>query len=263
MVDMDHMDNVTFSLSDDISKNLVTPTNTNDVSSNALVVSANGWTPEIIRILDKIRINSMKMSDYHNKRYHTYKYYFYYYTRIPLIVLSGINTFVAIGLQPFTTQQNISVINALISLFCGVITSIELLVNLQKKMETELQSHKEYYRLAVFIYKVTKLDEKDRATEGRTYLNARISDYDKLIISNNYILPEIYKKMGLEDMITIDEMYCYYSSGLRSLCRHSYYFPSKLPDLSTIDNSPKDTNNTNKFSIRSDRRASYNNKFSF
>jgi hypothetical protein len=185
MVDMDHMDNVTFSLSDDISKNLVTPTNTIDVSSNALVVSANGWTPEIIRILDKIRINSMKMSDYHNKRYHTYKYYFYYYTRIPLIVLSGINTFVAIGLQPFTTQQNISVINALISLFCGVITSIELLVNLQKKMETELQSHKEYYRLAVFIYKVTKLDEKDRATEGRTYLNARISDYDKLIISSN------------------------------------------------------------------------------
>lgn len=190
MVDMNNIDNVTFSLSDDISMNLPITSNTNDSSSNVLVQTSNGWTPEIIGILDKIRINSMKMSDYHNKRYHTYKYYFYYYTRIPLIVLSGINTFVAIGLQPFTTQQNISVINALLSLFCGVITSIELLVNLQKKMENELQSHKEYYRLAVFIYKVTKLDEKDRATEGRTYLNARISDYDKLIISSNVKDPD-------------------------------------------------------------------------
>ena len=156
-----------------------------DGSQNQLVIgSTNGWTPEIVSILDKIRINSMKMSEYHNVQYHRYKYYFYYYCRVPLIILSGINTFCAIGLQSYTAQSNISVINALLSLFCGVITSIEMLVNLQKKMENELQSHKEYYRLALHIYKVVKLDEKDRATEGRTFLNARISDYDKLILSH-------------------------------------------------------------------------------
>ena len=183
-------DSITFSLSDDLSANIISnKTSDNsgniDISNNNPMSFCNGWTPEIITILDKIRHNSMKMSYYHNKRYHMYKYYFYYYFRIPLIFLSGINTFVAIGLQPFMQQSNISVINALLSLFCGVITSIELLVNIQKKMETELQSHKEYYRLAIFIYKVTKIDEKDRATEGKTFLNARISDYDKLILSSN------------------------------------------------------------------------------
>lgn len=178
--------NVAVPIHNDVSMN-VAPNNIimSDPSNSLVVKENNGWTPQVIDILDKIRKNSIKMSEYHNKQYHNYKFYFYYYSRIPLIVLSGINTFVAIGLQPFTRQQNISIINALVSLFCGVITSIELLVNLQKKMENELQSHKEYYRLAIFIYKVIKLDEKDRATEGKTFLNARISDYDKLIISSN------------------------------------------------------------------------------
>lgn len=87
-----------------------------DGSQNAAGLSS-GWTPEIVAILDKIRVNSMKMSEYHNVQYHRYKYYFYYYCRAPLIVLSGINTFCAIGLQSYTAQSNISVINALLSLF--------------------------------------------------------------------------------------------------------------------------------------------------
>jgi hypothetical protein len=56
--------------------------------------------------------------------------------------------------------------------------------------KNQLQTHKEYYRLAIHIYKVTKIDEKDRATEGKAFLNARISDYDKLILSSNVKDPD-------------------------------------------------------------------------
>lgn len=194
-----------------------------DGSQNQLVIgSTNGWTPEIVSILDKIRINSMKMSEYHNVQYHRYKYYFYYYCRVPLIILSGINTFCAIGLQSYTAQSNISVINALLSLFCGVITSIEMLVNLQKKMENELQSHKEYYRLALHIYKVVKLDEKDRATEGRTFLNARISDYDKLILSSN-VKDHDYDINEDEFVDVIIHRHSTHMDTIKETCRHGIH----------------------------------------
>ena len=41
---------------------------------------------------------------------------------------------------------------ALISLFCGVLTSIELFLNLNKKMEVELTTYKSFYTLVIDIY---------------------------------------------------------------------------------------------------------------
>lgn len=205
-----------------VSYSLQSNKNNLDASQNAVVSVSNGWTPEIVAILEKIRVNSMKMSEYHNVQYHRYKYYFYYYCKIPLIILSGINTFVAIGLQSYTAQSNISVINALLSLFCGVITSIEMLVNLQKKMENELQSHKEYYRLALHIYKVVKLDEKDRATEGRTFLNARISDYDKLILSSN-VKDHDYDINDDEFVDVVIHRHITHIDNIKQTCKHGIH----------------------------------------
>jgi hypothetical protein len=214
------------------------PSTLDDASQNQIVGFKNGWTPEIVAILDKIRMNSMKMSEYHNVQYHRYKYYFYYYCRIPLIVLSGINTFVAIGLQSYTAQSNISVINALLSLFCGVITSIEMLINLQKKMENELQSHKEYYRLALHIYKVVKLDEKDRATEGRTFLNARISDYDKLILSSN-VKDTDYDINEDEFVDVVIHRHSTHMDTIKQTCRHGIH---KMKSFRSKNTSKSDGN---------------------
>jgi hypothetical protein len=107
--------------------------------------------------------------------------------RMPLILLSAINSFSAVALQRFTTQENISLINALISLFCGVLTSVELLINIQKKMETELSSEKDYYKLSIEIFKVISLNKDKRMMDGKTFLDQKCNDYIKLIESSDSI----------------------------------------------------------------------------
>ena len=93
-------------------------------------------------ILDKLRINCVNLAAYHNNRYHLYKNMLFTVFRVPLIVLSGLNSFFSVGLQSYMQQRYISLINAVISLFCGILTSVELLLNLQKRMEMEMECGK-------------------------------------------------------------------------------------------------------------------------
>jgi len=157
-----------------------------DIESGTQVVSTdNGYSKRIEDVLERIRRNCIKMSNYHNARYHNYKWRFIYYFRIPILIFSSLNSFVSLGLQPFLNQQNISIITAVISLICGLITSIELLLNIQKKLEIELNTQKEFYRLSIIIYKELRLNKKDRGTEGKSFLTTKLNEYEKLISNSN------------------------------------------------------------------------------
>ena len=79
------------------------------------------WTESIERILDKMRINCVNLSEYHMFKYRRYKRYLLFF-RIPIIVLSGANVFSAVGLQSYLSQPSISIINSIFSLVCGMIT---------------------------------------------------------------------------------------------------------------------------------------------
>jgi hypothetical protein len=142
------------------------------------------WTSKIEDILDRVRINCVNLSEYHSNKYYMYKSKLVYF-RIPIIFLSGINTFASVGLQPFIGQGSISVITSIISLICGIITSVELFLNIQKKMEIELSSHKDYYRLSVEIFKVISLDRSKRTADGKAFLEEKFGEYEKLIQSSN------------------------------------------------------------------------------
>jgi hypothetical protein len=144
------------------------------------------WSNKIEVILENIRINCVNMSNYHNEQHHFYRSVLLGF-RIPLIILSAINSFSAVGLSEYTSQQNVSIINALISLFCGIVTSVELLLNIQKKMETELSSQKDYYKLGIEIFKVLNLDREKRMTDAKTFLDEKFSDYQKLMQGSNAI----------------------------------------------------------------------------
>lgn len=142
------------------------------------------WTDKIEKILDKMRINCVNLSEYHIYKYRRYKRYLMMF-RIPIIILSGANVFCAVGLQSYITQEWISAINSLLSLFCGILTSIELFLNIQKKMESDLISHKDYYRLSIDIYKVISLESHVRKVDGKTFLDQKFSEYEKLIKGSN------------------------------------------------------------------------------
>ena len=160
-----------------------------DASSN-LLVSINDpryneqWTEGIFDVLDRVRVNCYELSEIHSYKYDYYKELAKAY-RIPIIVLSGINTFAAVGLNGALDPQYVGILTSLISLACGIITAVELYLNVQKKMENELISHKDYYKLSLEIYKTIKIEADKRGVDGKTFLDDKFNAYEKLLQNSN------------------------------------------------------------------------------
>lgn len=144
------------------------------------------WTEGIEYILEELRLNSISMSDYHKERYFHNKGHLKYF-RIPLIVLAGMNSVFSVGLQPYCPQQSISLICCLISLLCGIISSIELFLSIQQTMENELIASKDFYLLSVEIFKILSLERNTRMTNGKSYLDEAYQTYCKLIENSNIV----------------------------------------------------------------------------
>jgi hypothetical protein len=144
------------------------------------------WSPELMLLLDDIRKNCIVFSNYHKERYWKYRGYAKYF-KLPLIVLSGINSVTSVGLQQYMKQQFISGMTCIISLICAVITSIELYLGIQKTMENELLASKDFYLLAVDIYKIRSLPVEDRMVNARTYLDDKYKHYCKLVENSDLV----------------------------------------------------------------------------
>jgi hypothetical protein len=106
-------------------------------------------------------------------------------------------------MQNYLSQPSISLINAIISILCGVITSIELLLNLQKRMENELESYKNYYKLSIEIFKFIKLDECDRKEAGVIFLPKIHESYEQLITSSNAI--NVYRRGFIDEFENVND----------------------------------------------------------
>ena len=89
------------------------------------------WTDDIDEVLNNIRINCVLLSKLHKQRYFELKSTLKYY-RLPVIILNGANSIIAVGLQPYATQGAISLTTSLIALTCGIIGSIELFLEYRK-----------------------------------------------------------------------------------------------------------------------------------
>lgn len=155
----------------------------------------NDWTLDIEVILENIRVNCIILNNEHKKRYFALRDNLKYY-RLPVIVISGINSIASVGLHPYLKQETISVMTCLLSLMCSIIGSIELYLAIQKSMESELISQREYYLLGVDIYKTLALSKEHRPTPAKEYLDKRYNTYCKLMESSNAL------DRSLEDKLT-------------------------------------------------------------
>jgi hypothetical protein len=135
---------------------------------------------DIEGVLDKIRQNSNLLANYHRKRYLTLKGRLKFY-RIPIIVISALNSVGAVSLQGFLGQTYISLINMFLSLIVGVIGSIEMFYQITKQLEVELIGSKEFYILSCDIYKWLSLSTDNRVSSPREFLNESYTRYIKLI----------------------------------------------------------------------------------
>jgi hypothetical protein len=153
------------------------------------------WTTDIESVLEQIRINSVLLSKEHKKRYF-YLTEILKYFRLPVIIISGINSVVSIGLQPYLAQGTISMMTCLLALVCSIIGSIELYLTIQKSMENELISSKDYYILSIDIFKTLALSKEHRPIPAKEYLDKKYSDYVKLFENSNLLSRKITDKLN-------------------------------------------------------------------
>ena len=69
----------------------------------------------------------------------------------------------------------------------GIIGSLELYLGIQNAMELELKQSKEFYTLAIHLYKTLSLLRENRLEDGKEYLNEKYSLYIKLCESSNLL----------------------------------------------------------------------------
>jgi hypothetical protein len=154
---------------------------------------------DIEGVLDKIRQNSNLLANYHRKRFLTLKGRLKFY-RIPIIVISALNSSFAVCLTGFLNQTYISLINMFLSLVVGIIGSIEMFYQITKQLEVELIGSKEFYILSCDIYKWLSLTPENRISSPKEFLNESYTRYIKLIETS------ITLKKKIEDkLIEIDQ----------------------------------------------------------
>lgn len=154
----------------------------------------NDWTTDIENVLEAIRINSVILSNEHKKRFFTLKENLKYY-RLPVIVLSGINSIVSVGMTPYMEQGAISITTCLLALVCSIIGSVELYLAIQKGMESELVSQRDYYLLSVDIFKTLSLTRDHRPVPAKDYLEKCYNIYCKLTESGNALSKKVVDKL--------------------------------------------------------------------
>ena len=137
----------------------------------------NFWYSDVESILEKIRKNSVILS-HHHKKYYIYLKERLKYFRIPIIVLSSINTVLSISLDKYTQYSSIIICG--INLIVTIISSIELFLNIQKQIENNLVLQSGFYSLSINIYKTLQLNRTNRTIKGLDFLNECFDEYNRL-----------------------------------------------------------------------------------
>ena len=203
------------------------------------------WSNDIELLLDKIRMNSATLSNEHKKKYF-YLNNLLRYFRVPIIIIIGLSSIISVGFQPYINQPIISMLTCLLSLLCSIIGSIELYLAIQKQMENELLSSKDYYILSIDIFKMLNLNVENRNPDAKAYLEEKYAEYCEFMKKSNTIEKKILDQLSTmpylkkSSKLYINDKYINLSNPISS---------NKL--LTNISYSKENTNlSTNEKSVR-------------
>jgi hypothetical protein len=162
----------------------------------------NNWTTDQETILSAIQKNSFDISIAKRTRFKSLKSILHFF-KIPIIVLSGLNSVFSVGLNPYIEQKTISILTCSLSLFVSIIGSVELYLSINSQMNDELELSKQFYLLSIDIYKELHLQKENRSIDGKTFLLDKFSIYQKLIEQSGMLSKSIndcLRPLPLENM---------------------------------------------------------------
>lgn len=139
-----------------------------------------GWSSDIETLCKDIQTNTTRLANIHKENYLVLVNQIKYF-KVPVIVISTFNSVFAIGLTLYASQEAVSTINCIMSMICSIITSIELYLNLQKRIDVELTSYRSYYMLSVKIANTLHLEREHRQVkDGTSFLLEVENEYKQL-----------------------------------------------------------------------------------
>jgi hypothetical protein len=156
-----------------------------------------GWSDDVELVCRNIEHNAIELSRLHKRHYLRLSHQQIYY-RIPIIVLSSLNSIFSVGLSAYVAQPIVSTTNCIMSLICGIISSVELYFQLTKRIETELISYREYYLLSTRINSCLKLErDHRRETSGTDFLTEVQNKYNTLFEASNVLIDDYTDELQL------------------------------------------------------------------
>jgi hypothetical protein len=155
----------------------------------------NDWTADIECVLENIRQNCVVLTNEHKAQYFHLKYILQFF-RLPVIIISGINSVVSVGMTNYMEQSAISITTCILALTCSIIGSIELYLAIQRGMENELASQQSYYLLGVDIFKNLSLSREHRPIPAKEYLDKCYNIYVKLTENSNAVIKNLEDKLA-------------------------------------------------------------------
>jgi hypothetical protein len=84
---------------------------------------------------------------------------------MPTIILSVFAGSFAVGADPFAEQETISVINCSISMIITILTSVKIFMKINENQQQEQELAVQFKTLALDIFKILSLPEKDRGID--------------------------------------------------------------------------------------------------
>ena len=146
----------------------------------------NVWSDTEYKILENVRINSVNLSEYHRKRYYHFKSYAKYFD-LPILFLSSFSASFLMGANTYLEQDTINLIGCGFNTAITLISSVKLYLNINENMKLENDMSKEFYSLAIDIYKILSLSPEERGESGLSYLHKKYNTYSKLVESSNLL----------------------------------------------------------------------------
>lgn len=137
-------------------------------------------------VLESIRINCAMLTEYHRKNFLKLSSSITYY-RIPVLLLSSVASVWSISGTSFLDQHSVSLINCMLGLCAGFITSVELFQKLDQKIKSSEDLSHAFYRVGADIFKTLSLRDENREVKGNQYLSEIFSDYIKLVEKSNIL----------------------------------------------------------------------------
>jgi hypothetical protein len=152
------------------------------------------WTTDITNLIYNYEYNCSIMCEEYKNSY-LYLINLIKYFKIPVLVLSSANSIASIGLSAYVGQEMTSSITCLISFICGLISSIELYLGLQKRIEAEIIAYRSFYLLSIKIKNIMSLSPCNREIRPDIFIKGIEDEYKELFLNSNVISTKIKDRL--------------------------------------------------------------------